>query len=131
MGRVRELRVLQDAFDDARRGHGGVQVVVGEPGVGKTRLAAALVEHAEAHDARVISTRGWLNGPAYWPWTEVVRGLTADLDGETLRRELRCAADQLLRLVPELAARLPRADAPPPDSDDDETARFARFDALV
>ncbi len=132
VGRVRELRELHDAFGNASRGHGGVQIVLGDPGVGKTRLAAALAEHAAGLGARVIWTRGWGRAaPAYWPWVEVVRGLSQDLDGATLRRELGSAADQLLRLAPEVAERLPAAQPPPRDAEDSEIARFALFDALV
>ena len=130
VGRVRELRELTDAFEHARRGHGGVQIVLGEPGVGKTRLTGALAEHATAERARVIWTRGWGRaGPAYWPWIEIVRDLAADLEGD-LESELGSAADQLLRLVPDLAARLPGREIPP-RSDDDDSDRFALFDALV
>jgi hypothetical protein len=129
---VRELRELHEAFDHAGRGHGGVQLVLGDPGVGKTRLAAALAEHAADCGARVIWTRGWGRAaPAYWPWVEVVRGLSHDLDGETIRRELGSAADQLLRLAPELAERLPFARTPARHTENDEIARFALFDALV
>lgn len=132
VGRVRELRELHDAFDHAVRGHGGVQLVLGDPGVGKTRLAAALAEHAAGRGARVIWTRGWGRAaPPYWPWVEVVRGLAQDLDGETLRRELGSAADQLLRLAPELAERLPGAQPPSRDGENSEIERFALFDALV
>ena len=132
VGRVRELRELHEAFDDACRGRGGVHVVLGDPGVGKTRLAAALADHAAAAGARVIWTRGWGRAaPACWPWVEVVRGLTRDLEGETLRRELGGAADQLLRLAPELAGRLPEPDPPAAADEESEAARFALFDALV
>jgi hypothetical protein len=131
VGRVRELRELYDAFDDACRGRGGVHLVLGDPGVGKTRLAAALAEHAAGSGARVIWTRGWGRAaPPYWPWVEVVRGLSQDLDGQTLRDELGPTADQLLRLAPELAERLPGV-APPVDDEDSAIARFGLFDALV
>ena len=132
VGRSRELRELYEAFDEAARGHGGVQLVLGDPGVGKTRLAATLAEHAAARDARVIWTRGWGRAaPAYWPWVEVVRGLSKDVPGDTLRRELGPAADELLRLVPELGERLPGARPPPRDSENTEIERFVLFDALV
>ena len=132
VGRVRELHELHDAFEDARGGRGGVHLVLGDPGVGKTRLAAALAEHAGAAGARVIWTRGWGRAaPAYWPWVEVVRGLTHDFDGRTLRRELGGAADQLLRLAPELAERLPGPNPPAGEDEDSDVARFALFDALV
>jgi len=132
VGRVRELRELHDAFERASGGHGGIQLVLGDPGVGKTRLAAALAEHAAGCGARVIWTRGWGRAaPAYWPWVEVVRGLSQDIEGGTLRRELGSAADQLLRLAPELAERLPGAQLPARVDENSEIARFALFDALV
>ena len=132
VGRVRELRELDDAFEDARRGRGGIHLVLGDAGVGKTRLAAALAAHADARGARVIWTRGWGRAaPPYWPWVEVVRGLAQDLDGVTLRRELGPAADQLLRLAPELADRLPGPRPHVVEHEDSDAARFALFDALV
>lgn len=132
VGRVRELRELVDAFDDAARGRGGVHLVLGDPGVGKTRLAAALAAHADGTGARVIWTRGWGRAaPPYWPWVEVVRGLAQGLDGETLRRELGSAADHLLRLAPELADRLALPRATAVEVEDTDVTRFALFDALV
>jgi tetratricopeptide (TPR) repeat protein len=136
VGRVRELQELRDAYAVARAGHGGTHLVLGDPGVGKTRLAAALAEHAAADGATVVWTRGWGRAaPAYWPWVEVVRTLCRDVDGETLRRELGAGADELLRLAPELAERLPGARRPPEHAaageETSEVARFTLFDALV
>jgi hypothetical protein len=134
VGRVRELQELCDAYADARaRRRGGVHLILGDPGVGKTRLASALCEHAAADGATVVWTRGWGRAaPAYWPWVEVVRGLCHDVDGDTLRRELGAGADELLRLAPELAERLPGAQQPADHGEDvSEIARFTLFDALV
>ena len=136
VGRVRELEELRGAYADASAGRGGVQLVLGDPGVGKTRLAAALGEHARDDGATVVRTRGWGRAaPAYWPWVEVVRSLCVGVDGETLRRELGAGADELLRLAPELADRLPDAHLPADGSagggEASEIARFTLFDALV
>ncbi len=38
VGRERELRLLSECFDKAKAGHGQVVFVVGEPGIGKSRL---------------------------------------------------------------------------------------------
>ncbi len=136
MGRVRELGELYDAYASARAGSGGVHLILGDPGVGKTRLAAALAEHAATDGAAVVWTRGWGRAaPAYWPWVEVVRSLCRPVDGKTLRCELGADADELLRLAPELGERLPGARPPPqhPSTgvEDVEITRFGLFDALV
>lgn len=135
VGRVRELGELCATYASTRGGHGGVHVILGDPGVGKTRLAAALAEHAQEDGAVVVWTRGWGRAtPAYWPWVEVVRSLCHGVDGQTLRAELGRSADELLRLVPELA-RLPDArpapDRPAAGDEAGESARFALFDALA
>jgi class 3 adenylate cyclase/tetratricopeptide (TPR) repeat protein len=52
VGRQRELEVLADALDDAGRAKGQVVAIVGEPGVGKSRLFYEVI-----HSHR---TQGWL-----------------------------------------------------------------------
>src|ERR1700761_3455267 len=44
LGREREREVLDRLLDAARAGHGGVLVMYGEPGVGKTALLEYAVE---------------------------------------------------------------------------------------
>src|SRR6476646_2015565 len=56
LGRQRERAVLSGLLDGARRGDGGVLVVHGEPGVGKTALLDWLVE--EGRQMRVLRTVG-------------------------------------------------------------------------
>jgi DNA-binding CsgD family transcriptional regulator len=56
LGRQREQAVLERLLETAQEGHGGVLVVHGDPGVGKT----ALLEYAQetAKDFRVVRTSG-------------------------------------------------------------------------
>jgi DNA-binding CsgD family transcriptional regulator len=56
LGRHRECEVLERLLEAARGGHGGVLVVHGEPGVGKTALLEYTVEAAQ--EFRVASTAG-------------------------------------------------------------------------
>ena len=38
VGRERELRLLRECFERAQAGQGQVAMIVGEPGIGKSRL---------------------------------------------------------------------------------------------
>src|SRR3979490_2779026 len=56
LGRQRERAVLERLLDTARDGHGGVLVVHGDPGVGKTALLEYALEAGE--DFRVVRAAG-------------------------------------------------------------------------
>ncbi|MEA2437034.1 MAG: hypothetical protein QOF65_1590 [Thermoleophilaceae bacterium] len=53
VGRDREMRMLDEAFEEARSGAAQVVGVVGEPGVGKTRLCREFVERQRTSGASV------------------------------------------------------------------------------
>jgi DNA-binding CsgD family transcriptional regulator/tetratricopeptide (TPR) repeat protein len=77
VGRDAELAHLRDAFGRAASGHGGAVVLVGEPGAGKTTLAEAAAQIADA--AEFTCTWGRCldaaSTPAFWPWSQVLRAL--------------------------------------------------------
>ncbi|HUS31613.1 MAG TPA: AAA family ATPase [Kofleriaceae bacterium] len=75
VGRRAELHVLETALADARLGRGGIVLLVGEPGIGKSRLVEEVARMAEGAD--VVWGRAWEAGgaPAYWPWTQVLRAV--------------------------------------------------------
>jgi tetratricopeptide (TPR) repeat protein len=130
LGRTRELADLDATLEDTATGHGGLVLLTGEPGIGKTRLATALGERAAADGHRVAWARGWDGGgaPAFWPWVQVVRSLAADSDDDALRTELGAGARWVAQLAPELRERLGLPDAGDLES---EQARFALFDAVT
>jgi len=124
VGREDALAHLWSAFESARGGAGGVALLAGEAGIGKTRTAAELARGARAAGARVFS--GWCaedeGAPAYWPWVQVLRGLAHD----AVPRELpRASREEIARLLPEVAAK------PRPPGDDGPEARFRLYDAVV
>src|SRR5262245_35063171 len=94
VGRAREVAELSRGLDDACAGHGRLFLVVGEPGIGKTRLADEIAGHAEGRGMRVLRGRCWEGGgaPAYWPWSQILRGCIEDGSPERLRRELGAGA---------------------------------------
>jgi len=54
VGRDVVLAELQDAWTAASRGEGGMLVLSGEPGIGKTRLAAAFLDGIDPAEAHVL-----------------------------------------------------------------------------
>jgi DNA-binding SARP family transcriptional activator len=121
VGRDRELAELEAALNAAWEAGGGLQLLAGEAGIGKSRLAEALAERARAHGGQVVWARVWDSGgaPAFYPWTQVVRGLAGVVPSGDL--------ELLAPLAPELGgerSELPAADVSAP-------ARFALFEALT
>jgi DNA-binding SARP family transcriptional activator/tetratricopeptide (TPR) repeat protein len=104
VGRAEELRVLLGALDEALAGRGGLVLVAGPPGIGKSRLLDELALRAVRRGARVLRGRCWEAGgaPPYWPWFQSLREL-----GD------------------------PFADVPDAARSSPEAARFALFEAVA
>jgi hypothetical protein len=96
-GRTRELGILLGGIERAQGGRGGVALVTGEPGIGKTRLLEEVAAHGEDRGFVVAWGRGWELGsaPTYWPWIEVLRTVL-------VRCSRVAAADAVVRLLPEV-----------------------------
>ncbi len=130
VGRQRELGELAGALAGVARGHGRLFLLEGEPGIGKTHLATALSEHARTGDFTVLWGRCWEDGgaPAFWPWTQILRGLVSDRLDQTNGDTHEPLLARVAAIVPELAAVPGGSDA------DDQvvvTGRFALFDDVA
>jgi DNA-binding CsgD family transcriptional regulator len=131
VGREAELTALTADLDATTGGRGGVVLVAGEPGIGKTRLAEELAAQATAQGALVLWGRCWEGegAPAFWPWIQVVRGYLQTVDPTALRREMGAGAADIAQLVPAIRDLLPDLPTPPPV--EPEAARFRLFDSLA
>ncbi len=80
VGRERDLAQLDRGLADLAAGRGAIYALVGEPGIGKSRLAAEAAARAVAGGARVSWGRCWEGGgaPAFWPWREALAGLAVE-----------------------------------------------------
>jgi hypothetical protein len=80
IGRDPELRRVIAALEGVIAGGGRGVRIVGEAGIGKTRLAEEAMRTAEERGAAVAWGRCWEAGgaPAFWPWTQILRGLGID-----------------------------------------------------
>jgi DNA-binding CsgD family transcriptional regulator len=131
VGREVELAALAADLDSAAAGRGGVVLVAGEPGIGKTRLAEELATQATTRGVLVLWGRCWEGegAPAFWPWVQVVRTYVQDGDPAVLRRVMGAGAADIAQVVPAVRDRLPELPAPPPV--EPEAARFRLFDSLA
>ena len=75
VGRGPELATLAVGIDGAIAGRGGMVLLAGEPGIGKTRLAEELADLARARGVRALWGRCYEGegAPAFWPWVEILR----------------------------------------------------------
>ena len=93
IGRAAEARLLRRALDRAEGGRGGLVALVGEPGIGKTRLAEFALRSAAERD-----------------W-HVIRGAPRPGEGVTPYGPVIEAIEALMRERPDLVSQLSRAAA--------------------
>src|SRR5262245_38679150 len=77
VGRDAEMEQLQTALEEARRGRGKVVAVVGEPGVGKSRLFHELTHSHRAVGCRILqaSAASYGRATAYLPVIDILKAL--------------------------------------------------------
>ncbi len=131
VGRDREMADLRVALDEALSGHGRLVMLVGEPGIGKTRLAQELASLAEQRGAQILWGRSYEEegAPPYWPWVQTLRTYIQQKDSKQLASEMGPGAADIAELVSEVRAKLP--DLEPPPALEPEQARFRLFDSIT
>jgi len=77
IGRAHPAALLRAEIDRVTESHGGLVLITGEAGIGKTTLVTAAAEDARARGVTVVGGRCWdsQSAPSYWPWVQVMRGL--------------------------------------------------------
>src|SRR5262245_54451379 len=109
VGRTAELRQLQDALDQAKQGNGQVVAVVGEPGVGKSRLYWELIHSHRLHAWLIVQSVSVSYGKAtvYLPVIELLKRYF-EIDGRDDARKIReKVTGKVLTLAPALAPVVP------------------------
>ena len=115
---------LRDALEDARSGRGRLVMLVGEPGIGKTRTAQELAAHAETVRAQVLWGRCYEEegAPPYWPWLQSLLPYIQQQSPEQLQAEVGPGAADIGDILSEMREKLPKLESPPPL--EPEQARF-------
>lgn len=128
-GRVDQLRVLTECWKRATTGDGGLVVLVGDAGIGKTSLVGAFARQAHDEGATVAYGRCEEDlGVAHQPWLGALHHLVEHLDAEVVRSHVSARGGDLARMVPGLGHRI---DAPPPTTTDPEAERFLLYGAVA
>ncbi|HKY78201.1 MAG TPA: AAA family ATPase [Acidimicrobiia bacterium] len=130
VGRGVQLERLGQLWKEAVAGERRVAFLAGEPGVGKTRLAAELAISVHDEGATVLVGRCDEDlGVPYQPFVEALRQFVDHTPPDELQARLGRYAGELSRLIPELPTLLP--DLPPAVQSDPETERYRFFDAVA
>ena len=98
VGRQGEMAALKAALDEVLSGKGRLVMLVGEPGIGKTRTAQELAAAAGQRGAHVLWGRCYeqAGAPPYWPWVQSLRSYVQQRDADQLRSESLCQKRRIL-----------------------------------
>jgi len=126
VGRETELSALEDALLAALRGDGGVLIVGGEAGMGKTRLVGELAARALRLRCVVMSgacTEAELSLP-YLPFLEAIGNRLTAENLDDLKTRLGPAAEELAQLFPQFGRAQPAGGDP-------MQAKLRMFEAIL
>jgi DNA-binding SARP family transcriptional activator/tetratricopeptide (TPR) repeat protein len=128
VGRLDEQDRLDRLFRSAAEGLRQLVLIGGEPGIGKSTLAAAAARRVEASGGIVLYGRCLevTNAP-YQPFVEALDHWVRHASEALLNDHVFHYGGELSRLVPVLAQRVPGADAPA--TSDVDTERYLTFTA--
>ncbi len=129
VGRAAAFSQLVASFQQAQRGQPQAVLLVGEAGIGKTRLASEFVAWARAQGAEVLSGQAFEMGGRL-PYQPLVEALRPRLEAENAPEDLLDDVwlTELARLLPELRGRYP--DLPVP-TQDELSAKMRLFEAVA
>ena len=105
-GRHEEIGRLLQALNRVSDGHGQIAAVIGEAGVGKSRLMAEVAAEAAARGARVLVGRCYEAEQIlpFASWVDAFRAGHVDNDTDTLARLTPLCRAEIARLLPRLAS---------------------------
>jgi predicted ATPase len=126
VGRELELSQLHEAFEAATRGVGGLVMLAGEPGIGKTALCEQVASFVEAQGGLPLVGHCYPEGSAgvpYQPFVEAFEAFARQREARALRAELGSSAGEVARMVPALRSRL-QGELTAPENPEDDRLRL-------
>lgn len=129
VGRTHEFNQLVKLFFETIRTGSRIVAIIGEAGIGKTRLVEEFLHWIETQQTEILSGSAW-EGSNRVPYQPIVESLRSRLDEEGAFSELldKVWLAELTRLLPEIRSKI--SDLPQPVTDE-STARQALFEAVT
>ncbi len=131
VGRVDERDRLTKALQTALAGRMRMVMIVGEPGIGKTRTVEELAAEAGVHGAQVLwghAYEGDINAP-HMPFVDALRGFTRALTPDALSDVLASDVAEIASLMPEIRDRF--AAVPDLPRLEGEADRYRLYEAVT
>lgn len=131
IGRQPCLQTIALALAHAHEGRGRLLVLLGEPGIGKTRAAqeACRIASGEGFLCLVGHCRETEGAPPFWPWIEIVRSYVAAVGKEAAHLAMGRALSDIARLIPDIDEATGPLEAKPIGENAEE--RFRLFDGFA
>ncbi|WP_222851328.1 ATP-binding protein [Phytoactinopolyspora mesophila] len=125
IGRERPLELVQAEVNRTLDSHGGLVLVTGEAGVGKTTLVTRALSEASSRGALIASGACWEHegAPGYWPWVQVLRSVQRELGPEGWASATEAVGEGLTYLLGDFTV--------PPTSAEFSDAAFQLFDSVT
>ena len=125
VGRTKIMAQLAAGVTQTLDSSGSIFLLVGEPGIGKTRTAEEVAsrhrQDLDCFTGRCLEVEG---APMLWPWVQIVRSVLADVGVKSAANQLGASHAQLAALVPEMVDLEPPASVP-------DSAHYRLFDAVT
>jgi len=131
VGREREFGQLSAALRDTLGGQGCLAVLVGEPGIGKTRTAQEFMDRCVGQDVPVLWATCYEGEevPPYGPWIAAFQKYIRASKATTLVTQMDQGAAVIAEIIPELREKL--SDLAAPDQLPPAEARIRLFDCMI
>lgn len=130
IGRSEERAVLRQAIHRSINGTGGIVLISGEAGVGKTRLVDEVTAEAKAQG--LFAVRGHCSdmegAPPYLPFVEAIEYGLSVTGRDAFRDAMGDAGPEIARFVPKVRIAYP--DMPPPAALPTDQARHYMFECV-
>lgn len=130
IGRAEEMALLTTRLEEAVAGRGGLVLIGGEPGAGKTRLGEEALALGHARGMLPLAGHAYEeHGAPFVTSTEILEQLARAVPADNLRNVLGPTAGEIALLLPELRRRVPNI--PPAQEVPPEQQQRYLFNALL